>query len=214
MKCLERLGMKARSLSQWRDSGFAEDNSVVLTFDDGYKDMLTTVAPELESRGWSATVFLACRLTDQEKAPFAPWARLLSWSEADELRRAGWEIGSHTLTHPDLCLLGAEELEREVADSRSEIEQRLGCPVVSFAAPFGAVNQQVVDCIGKHYEVAVSTRLEVAGKESDRLNLPRLEIYYFELLKRFEQLMRGRAGTYISVRRTMRRVKERLEGKP
>jgi peptidoglycan/xylan/chitin deacetylase (PgdA/CDA1 family) len=213
MECLSRLGMRAITLAQWIESDCAEEDSVVLTFDDGYKDMLTAVAPELEQRGWSATVFLACRLTDKQKAPFAPWAELLSWSDAEELVQAGWEVGSHTLTHPDLTTLTPDELETEVGDSRKEIEQRLGCPVRSFAAPCGYTSPRVTESIGRHYDTAVGTVLGVAGRKSDRLDLPRLEVHYFQSIRRFERQMRGDGGAYLALRRTLRKMKQTLERK-
>jgi peptidoglycan/xylan/chitin deacetylase (PgdA/CDA1 family) len=184
---------------------------VVLTFDDGYKDMLTTVAPELEKRGWSATVFLACRLVDRGRADFAPWAELLSWSEAEQLVKAGWEVGSHSLTHPDLTTLDESSLEKEVGDSRLELEQRLGLPVKSFAAPSGRTNERVQECIRRHYALAVTTELAVAGEEHDLSALPRLEMHYFQAAKRFEDQMKGRGDIYLGWRRTLRRIKQTLE---
>jgi peptidoglycan/xylan/chitin deacetylase (PgdA/CDA1 family) len=45
---------------------------------------------------------------------------------------AGWELGSHTITHPDLTTLDPAELEREVAGTRRILERRFGVPVDNF----------------------------------------------------------------------------------
>ena len=211
MELLSSLGLRGVSTAHIREQGIDDPEVVVLTFDDGYKDMLTVVAPELEKRGWSATVFLACRLVDQGRADFAPWAELLSWSDAEQLVRAGWEVGSHTLTHPDLTKLDESSLEKEVGESRLELEQRLGQSVESFAAPSGRTNERVQECIQRHYALAVTTELAVAGKRHELWALPRLEMHYFQSLKRFEAQMRGQGDTYLGWRRTLRRMKQTLE---
>ena len=63
--------------------------------------------------------------------------RMLSWSEIREMRSAGIFFGSHTLSHPVLSMLTAEEVEAELRDSKCLLEARLGEPVLDFAFPFG-----------------------------------------------------------------------------
>jgi peptidoglycan/xylan/chitin deacetylase (PgdA/CDA1 family) len=63
------------------------------------------------------------------------------WMTADELRalsaRAGVDVGAHTLTHPMLANLSADEQRREIDGSRSELERLIGAPVTLFSYPFG-----------------------------------------------------------------------------
>jgi peptidoglycan/xylan/chitin deacetylase (PgdA/CDA1 family) len=63
--------------------------------------------------------------------------RMLSWPQIREMRSAGIFFGSHTLSHPVLSMLDAEDVERELRESKSILEARLGEPVLDFAFPFG-----------------------------------------------------------------------------
>ena len=206
MERISQLQLKVVPLSQWADSGEQGKGSVVLTFDDGYKDIVSGVLPELEKRGWAATIFLASKLIDAGRDQSTPCGELLSWSDAEQLVKAGWEIGSHTRRHRDLTSLSDSELEMEIGDSRKEIEERLGCSVTSFAAPYGYVNDSVLKYIRRHYKRAVGTRLGKASSESDPFDLPRLEIHYFRSLSRFENQLRGDGKSYLRVRKALRRL--------
>jgi peptidoglycan/xylan/chitin deacetylase (PgdA/CDA1 family) len=63
--------------------------------------------------------------------------RLMSVSELKQLAEHGMSIGAHTRTHPILSLCSAEEAQREIQESKREIEQALGLAVWAFAYPFG-----------------------------------------------------------------------------
>lgn len=185
-------------LRSWRE------NSVVLTFDDGYEDLAQVVAPELASRGWTATVFLASQCTERRGLDHLPTARLLSWSQAGDLVKAGWEVGSHSLSHRDLSRLPQKELVREIRDSRGQLEERLQSPVRSFAAPYGRVNRRVRETVARHYLRAVGTRLAEAGPDEDVYDLPRLEMWYFRNPERWRQQLAGQGQRYLRWRRMAR----------
>ncbi len=124
-----------------------------LTFDDGFLDNHDTVAPILRERGLRAFGFVLPPLVD-EGAPLA-WPevaadqrrhpetmRSVTWEMLGEMREAGFEIGSHGLTHAHLPTLGDEELREELLDSRRRIEARLGrCATLAY--PFGEWDERV-----------------------------------------------------------------------
>ena len=87
-----------------------------------------------------------------ERAPER--VRALTWDQVRELQAHGIEIGSHTCTHPRLVKLGADELAREVRESKARLEQQLQTEVRSFAYPHG----QNVDVSG-----AVCDAVRTAG---------------------------------------------------
>jgi peptidoglycan/xylan/chitin deacetylase (PgdA/CDA1 family) len=62
---------------------------------------------------------------------------MLSWSEIVAMHREGISFGSHTVTHPILSKLSEERMKREIVDSKTEIETRLGERVTTFAYPIG-----------------------------------------------------------------------------
>ena len=77
-----------------------------------------------------------------------PWGRSagpeqLDWDELACLADAGWEIGSHSLSHARLTHLDDDALDRELRSSREAIENRLDRPCRSIAYPYGASDERV-----------------------------------------------------------------------
>ena len=121
----------------WRDK-VPPQGLAVLTFDDGWCDGLTTVAPLLKRLGLRATFYLCPGLFGET---FWRWGELgvvMSEPQARELHAAGMELGAHTLAHPDdPSALTDEELRREYAGSRDAVEAITGEPCLTFAYPSG-----------------------------------------------------------------------------
>lgn len=127
-----------------------------VTFDDGFESVHTLAFPVLRDLGVPATVFV---LTDfaTSQAPMrwpaiAQWSdgphrdelRSLSWDAARELAEHGWEIGSHTCTHPLLTELSDAEVDHELRASREACTSELGRPCVSFAYPQSDYDERVM----------------------------------------------------------------------
>jgi peptidoglycan/xylan/chitin deacetylase (PgdA/CDA1 family) len=128
-------------------AGRVGGRELAITFDDGFRSGLANAAPLLAQHGFRACFFLITELVSAapERADRICRERLhlprplepLSWDDVGTLLELGHEIGSHTQTHPNLVALSREELERELRDSRAELERRLGRAPVHFAAPYG-----------------------------------------------------------------------------
>jgi len=120
--------------------------SVVITFDDGYKNTFSNAYPILEKYKMPATVFLAAGYIGS-KGLF-PWLESfrgssyfddlspMNWEEVIELHNSGIEIGSHTFSHKFLPRMNRNEIEEEVLKSQSVITEKIGTIVRSFALPF------------------------------------------------------------------------------
>jgi peptidoglycan/xylan/chitin deacetylase (PgdA/CDA1 family) len=85
---------------------------------------------------------------------------LLTWEQVREMEESGWvAFGGHTMHHPDLgSLVDHHEIEREVGECRTEVEQHLGHVVHSFAYPFGSTGEygpQAVKQAGYDWAVTV-----------------------------------------------------------
>ena len=63
--------------------------------------------------------------------------RMLTWDQVREMHQAGIEFGSHTVSHTILSCIPKPAMMKELQDSKNEISERLGCPVVTFAYPNG-----------------------------------------------------------------------------
>ena len=75
------------------------------------------------------------KLRPSSPAEVAP--RMLTWEQVREMHRAGIEFGSHTVSHTILSCIPRSDMKRELKDSKNELSERLGTPVVSFAYPNG-----------------------------------------------------------------------------
>lgn len=123
-----------------RDGAELPPRPVVITFDDGFEDTLTVAAQEMARRQLVGTVYLTSGFLG---ATSPGGDRMLSWRQARELSAAGLEVGSHTVTHPELDTLPADSAWREIRDSRRALQDRLSLPVDSFAYPHGYSSPQV-----------------------------------------------------------------------
>lgn len=70
-----------------------------------------------------------------EEEPALP----LTWAEVRQMEESGWvSFGAHTMHHPVLAYLTTSaELQHEVGECRTQLEQHLGHPVRTFAYPHG-----------------------------------------------------------------------------
>lgn len=188
------------------DAGRPTDRIVVLTFDDGYGDFATAVVPELESRGWSCTVFLPTGLIGSPSGwdPDGQGHRaLIDWQQAADCSRRGFEIGAHAVTHADLTKLGFKEACQEIDHSKQMIERQIGSAVVSFAAPYGRTSPKLRGYLSQTFRCAVGTAMSSATATSDRHDLPRIDMSYFRNGKRWQAYLDG-AKTYFAVRSALR----------
>lgn len=127
--------------------GAVEGREVVVTFDDGLRNLLTHAAPILGELDLRACFFVITGLVGapperveeicRERLHYARPVEPLDWDDVRELLALGHEIGSHTRSHPNLVAVGSEPLEDEVSGSKAELETRLGVQVLHFSAPYG-----------------------------------------------------------------------------
>ncbi len=120
--------------------------SVVVTVDDGYLDAATIARPILERFGFRATMFLISSADGkgvERTDPALVGRGLIPPASARELLGGAFEIGAHTVTHPDLTRIPLAEAEAEIAGSKLELERLLAEPVTTFAYPYGAADPAV-----------------------------------------------------------------------
>lgn len=140
---LAEAGYTTVSLRDLTEGGAEPGRPIVLTFDDGWSSSLTQALPILAPHGFTATAFIT---TDPEASVFDPAREVdppLRPTEWLALAEAGWEIGSHTHTHPPLVECAADRLREELSRSRAELESATGRTIGSLATPFGLSSARV-----------------------------------------------------------------------
>jgi len=170
--------------------------TLAVTFDDAYNSVLEFANPILSSLGLPGTIFVVTDFADDERplcwpgidhwlaGPHDSELRGLSWSQLARLGDAGWEIGSHTRSHPRLTQLDDDALRGELRESRAACERALRQPCRSLAYPYGDVNRRVARAAGDAgYAVAGTLPARLDG--ATRLTWPRLGIYRRDSLRRF-----------------------------
>jgi peptidoglycan/xylan/chitin deacetylase (PgdA/CDA1 family) len=170
--------------------------TLAVTFDDAFASIKTHAQPLLAGLGVPATVFAPTAYVSAEKrlawsgidhwvpTPDAAELTALTWNDLGELTELGWEIGSHTQTHPRLTQLDDDQLEVELAESRGECDRRLGGSCRSVAYPYGDVDERVAQAARRTgYDVgaALSSRLQRLGPHRQ----PRVGIYHADVGWRF-----------------------------
>ncbi|MEP6901087.1 MAG: polysaccharide deacetylase family protein [Actinomycetota bacterium] len=186
--------------------------TVALTFDDGFQNFYTTAFPVLEQYGFKATVFLVTDYCGKYNdwagnPPDLPRSKVLAWNEIKELNKYGIEFGSHTRTHPDLTQISFDRAEGEMVESKAVIEDSLGCPVTTFAYPFGKYNQPVKKTAEKTFQAACSTNLGKVECKSDFFSLARIDTYYLSNLKIFNSMSSKTFDRYMQFRQVLRDFK-------
>ncbi len=143
-------GYRTTTVAEWLQGNLPRKH-VLLTFDDGYDDLYEHLLPLVIQHRYSPVIYLvadrigASNVWDQAKGLRA--RNLLTLNQIREMQKHGAEFGSHTLTHPWLPDLSDLDLQREVRDSKTKLEDLLGVEVSSFAYPSGGVNSRVRDAV-------------------------------------------------------------------
>jgi peptidoglycan/xylan/chitin deacetylase (PgdA/CDA1 family) len=195
LELLRRRGYQGVTFTEAVERG-AQGRRVAVTFDDAFASVEALAKPILDSLGWPATVFavsdfaaegrpIAWEGTDQWAASeHADEMRSLDWSRLRALATEGWEIGSHTVTHPHLTRLDDAALARELAASREAVEAAMQtrCPAVAY--PYGDADARVVAAAGlAGYRTGAA--LPATWTAEDPLAFPRAGIYHGDDLRRF-----------------------------
>ena len=187
------------------------DHSVIITFDDAFIDFRDEALPVLKDKGFDAIVYVptGCVGTHENwRGALEPPREIMTWSDITMLSNNGIQLGSHTITHPDLNELKSLDLIEEVRRSKATLEDRLGQEIRHFAPPYGIADYFARTAIERLYQTSVGTSFAQATLESDIIDLPRLEMFYFKKKKRWSEHLAGRGAGYITRRRTLRQARE------
>jgi peptidoglycan/xylan/chitin deacetylase (PgdA/CDA1 family) len=115
-------------------------NSVLLTFDDGYRSMRDGALEQLRRLGLPAVLFVPSGCiggTNAFDAGIEPEEAICDWGDLAHLSEHGVSIQSHGVSHRRFSSLDETEMEREVGDSKRTLEDGLDHAVDMLSYPYG-----------------------------------------------------------------------------
>lgn len=194
MTWLHRFGYQGLSMRDITPYLLGQKHGKVvgITFDDGYRNVFQNALPVLQELGFTSTnYFVAHQLDggnvwDAEKG--IPHSGLMSAQEMKLWAQAGQEVGSHTLDHVHLPEVSPDKAYRQIAESKSCLEDILGRQVTAFCYPYGDENQQIREMVHQAgYLNATTTERGLARISDDIFGIPRVTVSRSTTIFRFLQ---------------------------
>jgi peptidoglycan/xylan/chitin deacetylase (PgdA/CDA1 family) len=195
----------------WKASTFTEavldppaDRTLAITFDDAFASVIDRALPILSALDAPATVFAPTGFMDARQPLSWPgidhWAQTehaseltsMDWSDLRALAERGWEVGSHTRTHPDLATAGEVEVREQLEHSRKECEDHLTRACTSLAYPYGSTTEEVVRSAREAGYAAAATLGPSPRGIADPHWYPRIGVYHVDSDVRFRAKVAAR----------------------
>lgn len=179
---------------------------IMLTFDDGYKDNYENAFPILKKYQFKGIIYILDGIEYNKwdvDNPGNPEKRftLMNQDELLEMQNYGIEFGGHTSTHPRLAELSTEQVKSEIINSKSNIEKIIGKELLSFAYPYGSLNEEVKKIPQEAgYKFAVATDSGSIVFSDDLFEIRRIGIFPTNNLFNFKRKVSGKYN-FIKVKR-------------
>ena len=155
-------------LARTRVAGSEPDNAIVITFDDGYADALTA-ATILHRLGLAATLFVTTGVIGRRG--------MLSASDLGRLTVAGWDLGSHGVTHRRLDELAPTLVADELVQSRNSLAGWTGKQPFGYAYPHGKCTSALFDRVAAAgYGAAAAVRNSLSAADDNLFAIARMDI--------------------------------------
>lgn len=178
---IEAADLTPLTVSQFatmRQDGCLPDRPVLITFDDGWADTLTAALPQLHQRGMAATLYVTTGFMRDGRGATricAPASAALQWADLHHLVAGGFELGAHSVSHPELDAVPRHVARSEITDSRRELEDHLGHRIESFAYPHGYHDRAVRAMVAAAgFTSACLVKNALASRHDDPMALARI----------------------------------------
>lgn len=153
---------------------------VIITFDDGYSDAYQIALPILKEKGMTGTFFIITGFFNK--------IDYLSQDNVIELANQGMEIGSHTQMHSDLSIVSQDKSQKEIFDSKKDLENLLGKKIYFFCFPSGKYNAETLEIVKTAgYLMAVSTKEGIVHSSNSPFETTRIRIRGEDSLDKFKE---------------------------
>ena len=162
-------------------------NPIALTFDDGNADTINLAFPILDSMDLRGVAYVVANRTGAEG--------FMGEKDLQTLSAAGWEIGSHSMSHVDLTQGGPTLWRQEILVSRLDLEAVLGVPVLTFAYPFGTSTPEIIAKVAEYgYDSGAGLGPSTVNDRGTLYYLQRREIWGTWSEEQFEAILTGDGG--------------------
>ena len=141
---------------------------IVISFDDGTMGQETHALPVLRKLHWPGVLNLKVNAL-KSRFTVPPW-------RVRQLLASGWELDSHTITHPDLTHVDDAQLWQEVHGSRVELQRMFHVPVDFFCYPSGRYDERVVDAVRRAGYLGATTETYGLARPQDVYTLSRIRV--------------------------------------
>ena len=177
---LNELGVQSQLQ---RDACGGMPGKVILTFDDASAGVFSAALPALARAKQRGVVFVVSDFVGKKSAWDAGTRhavrRIMSREQLREWVAQGHAIGSHTLSHRRLTALSKSEAWKEVAESKTRLEEMFETPVTQFAYPYGAHDEQHAAMVAKAgYREAYTTQPGFLSEAASDFTIPRVPAFF------------------------------------
>jgi peptidoglycan/xylan/chitin deacetylase (PgdA/CDA1 family)/GT2 family glycosyltransferase len=170
--------------------------AVMVTFDDGYADVVRYALPVLAKHGFGAVVFVVtgelAGTNSWDEVRGSATHRLLGCDDILAWRRFGTEFGGHSRTHASLPEVDDARLAAEVGGCRADLRTLTGADPVALAYPYGDLDDRVVAAAEREFELAFTTDEGLNGIGTDARRLRRTMVMPRD--SALDVLLRARLG--------------------
>lgn len=171
------------------------ENSIIITFDDGYESLLDYAIPAMLDLGFKGVIFIPVQYIGKYNDWDVQYGRFrfkhLNNRQLVELKEQGFEIGSHAQSHRLLTHLKKDELKHEINESKKHLETIIQSEITAISYPFGRFTQEIIKQsrqAGYHFGLA-SIHYKKISEEDRMYTLRRYNIYRFDTQRQLKQKM-------------------------
>lgn len=170
---------------------YGKEKFFSITFDDAFRNLDEYALPILQRMGYTATLVVIAGFVGQpnrwEARLGGPVLYHMDWQQLQGWIAQGHEVACHGYTHRSLRGMTDRDLVREIHDSKSLIEDKLGVEVQTFVPPFGRIDNRVMDVVaGNGYRIVCvnsPSRLTIEGL----VMVVRRGIHRFDTMRSFQR---------------------------
>ena len=134
------------------NSSLTNQKYVIITFDDGYQSVYDNAFPIMEKYNYKGIIFL---ISSYVKTNYS--RTFMDIYEINELLKAGWEIGSHTISHVYLDRCSLKDQIKEIHGSKFNLEELFKTKLNAIAYPYGIINDNIIAITSMNYDYGFTT---------------------------------------------------------